>query len=99
MKTKSLIIMFGITSVLIIYCLICYNLLIKKVELDTKNYIMSYFNTYNSDISSYEFVSTTSKGKNLLQVLVKAQDKYYTFYFKIDKQNYKILNVSLDRQN
>ena len=95
MRTKFLIAVLVVSFILLVYSLACYRILNKRIEVNTRNSISSYFNTYLSDVSSYEFIRTVSNEKDTFQVFVKTQDDYYTFYFSIHDQEFQLQNVEL----
>lgn len=98
MKTKNLIIIFVIVSVLLIYSVICYNLLNKKVEINTRSIISDYFNNYYPQIDSYNFLKAISDN-GIYKAFIKADKEYYTFYFEVNMQNYKLIKVEKDVPN
>lgn len=95
MKTKFLIAVLVVSGILLVYSLVSYSILNKRIEINTRNSISTYFNTYRPDISSYEFIQAVSNKEDTFQVFVKAQDDYYTFNFSIHNQGYQIQNVEL----
>ena len=95
MKTKFLIVVLVVSAILLVYSLVCYRVLNKRIEINTRNSISTYFNTYLSDVSSYEFIQAVSNEKNTFQVFVKTKNDYYTFNFAINDQEYQIQSVEL----
>lgn len=95
MKTKFLIAGFVVSGILLVYCLVCYRILNKRIEINTKNAISAYFNAYSSDVSSYEFIKAISNQVDTFQVFVKMKDDYYNFHFTINGQNFQIQSVEL----
>ena len=95
MKTKFLVAVLVVSVILLVYSLVCYRILNKRIEMNTRNSISSYFNTYLSDVSSYEFIQAVSNKKDTFQVFVKTQDDYYTFHFNIHDQEFQLQNVEL----
>ena len=78
MKTKFLIAVLVVSGILLVYSIVCYRILNKRIEINTRNSISTYFNTYLSDVSSYEFIKAISNKKDTFQVFVKTKDNYYT---------------------
>ena len=95
MKTKFLIAVLVVSGILLVYSIVCYRILNKRIEINTRNSISTYFNTYLSDVSSYEFIKAISNKKDTFQVFVKTKDNYYTFDFSMNDQEYQIQNVWL----
>ena len=95
MKAKFLVAVLVVSVILLVYSLVCYRILNKRIEMNTRNSISSYFNTYLSDVSSYEFIQAVSNKKDTFQVFVKTQDDYYTFHFNIHGQEFQLQNVEL----
>lgn len=91
MKAKTLVVLLVVTSILLIYSMICYSLLNKSIEVSTKNIISDYL--VKSSITSYEYLKANSTKKDTFQVFIKTNDQYFTFIFKLNQQNYQLLNV------
>ena len=95
MKAKSLIVVLIVVSILLIYSVVCYRVLNKRIEINTKNSISTYFSHYLPEVSSYEYIKAISNEKGTFQVFVKAENHYYTFHFGINSQGYLIQDVDL----
>ena len=70
MKAKFLVAVLVVSVILLVYSLVCYRILNKRIEMNTRNSISSYFNTYLSDVSSYEFIQAVSNKKDTFQILI-----------------------------
>ena len=99
MKTKFLIAVLVVSGILLVYSLVCYRILNKRIEINTKNSISTYFSDYLPEVTSYEFIQAVSNEEDTFQVFVKTQDDYYTFNFSINDQGYQIQNVELGVPN
>lgn len=93
MKAKSLIALFVVVSILLVYSMICYNLLNTRIQVDTRYIIDNYLQTNYPEIKTYEYVKAVSTKKDTFQVLIKADKDYYTFHFSNINQAYQLLSV------
>ena len=95
MKTKTLLILMGITIILLIYNLFCYKLANSIIQDKTKEQIKNYLNNlYNQDID-YDYLNTYSNKDNSISVYIRAKDQYYRFIM-VNDNGYKILDVNQD---
>ena len=76
MKAKSLIALFVVVSILLVYSMICYNLLNTRIQVDTRYIIDNYLQTNYPEIETYEYVKAVSTKKDTFQVLIKADKDY-----------------------
>ena len=60
MKAKSLIALFVVVSILLVYSMICYNLLNTRIQVDTRYIIDNYLQTNYPEIETYEYVKAVS---------------------------------------
>ena len=95
MKAKSLIAVLVVASILLVYCVVCYRVLNKRIEINTKNSISTYFSDYLPEVTSYQYLKAISYEEDTFQVFVKTKDNYYTFHFIMNEQGYRIQNVEL----
>lgn len=93
MKAKVLIALLVVVSILLIYSMICYNLLNTRIQIDTKYIIDNYLQMNYPEIYAYEYVKAVSTKKDTFQVLIKADKDYYTFYFSNINKAYQLLDV------
>ena len=91
MKAKTLVVLLVVTSILLIYSMICYSLLNKSIEVSTKNIISDYL--AKSSITAYEYLKANSTKKDTFQVFVKSDNQYFTFIFELNQHDYQLLKV------
>lgn len=99
MKAKTLIALFAVVSILLVYSIICYNLLNTRIQVDTRYIIDNYLQTNYPEIETYEYVKAVSTQKDTFQVLVKADEDYFTFHFSNINQAYQLLSVEEETSN
>ncbi len=95
MKTKKLIILLVVTSIVLFYSMLCYNVLNKRLEIETKEEIINYFNKNYPFITEYEYVKAISDEENDFQVFVKTDHEDFTFHFLIQNHRYLLNDVTV----
>ena len=93
MKAKSLIVVFVLAGIVLLYSVFCYHVLNERIEAETKDIISSYFNTYNPDVASFHYLKAISDEDNTFQVFVRTNEEDYTFYFLIEEETYQLEDV------
>ena len=95
MKLRNLITIFVITSILLVYSIICYHLLNDRIEIGTRSSIANYFSLNCPQVDSYEYLKAVGDSENTFQDFVKANDDEYTFRFRYENGEYQLVNATL----
>lgn len=99
MKAKSLVVLLIIVGVLVLYSIVCYDLVNRRVEVGTRNAIANYFSIHAPQVESYEYLKAVGDAKYSFRIFVKTEEDYYTFYFDMNQETYQLMNVETDAPN
>ena len=90
MKNKTLMMIFLVVFILLLYNLFCYSLVNKIIYKKTNPIITNYLSDLN--INNYKFVKAINNTDETISVYVKINNDFYNFV--LENNNYQIKDVN-----